>query len=402
MKVTPKLKRNSIVLSYKLNKVLYEVYTGVTISPEKWNHLKKMIKGEGHLINEQNTKIKKLQSEIELYVFSLKRDDKEYFHKELLDFLKVSQSVKSSEHSPSNFLSYFEKYIEEGEIRYANQTLKAYRTTKRHITDFILTKGKKSIAFDSFTSLLFKQFNEYLRTKVKLSPASRGKQIKNIKAVLNEALKSGLHSSRDFQDVKKDNEQSLNVYLNIDEISKLNNFENYNPIEKKIVDAFLFICYTGLRFTDYFNIKMHNFSSNIVGEKELYFMQFVQDKTNEEVKVPLMYAEAVKILKKYNLDLPKFANAYMNREIKNILIKYDLLNDKIQVKKEKMNGTYIKRDLITLHTGRRSFCTNQYIKGTPSQFIMAASGHKTESAFRLYIKADQLDRAKGLIDYLDY
>jgi hypothetical protein len=220
--------------------------------------------------------------------------------------------------------------------------------------------------------------------------------------VLNEALKSGLHSSRDFQDVKKDNEQSLNVFLNINEITELNLYQNYNPNEKKLVDAFLFICYTGLRYTDYNNIKKHNFSKVKNGEKNLYYMKFVQDKTNEEVKVPLMYAEAVKILEKYQWELPKFANAFMNREIKNILVKYDLLNEMIQVKKEKINGNYIKRDLITIHTGRRSFCTNQYINGTPSQFIMAASGHKTESAFRLYIKADQLDRAKGLINFIDY
>lgn len=401
MKVTPKLKRKSIVLSYKINNTPYEVYTGITIEPNKWS-AKKIIKGEGRLIEEQNATIKKLQSAIELYAFSLKRDGKEYFHQDLKDYLKNSEKITSSDKSSPDFIKYFELYIKDGESRYALQTLKAYRTTKKHISDFVVSKGKKSIEFDSLTSQFFKQFNEYLRNKVELSPASRGKQIKNIKAVLNEALKSGLHSSRDFQDVKKDNEQSLNVFLNINEITELNSYQNYNPNEKKLVDAFLFICYTGLRYTDYNNIKKHNFSKVKNGEKNLYYMKFVQDKTNEEVKVPLMYAEAVKILEKYQWELPKFANAFMNREIKNILVKYDLLNEIIQVKKEKINGNYIKRDLITIHTGRRSFCTNQYINGTPSQFIMAASGHKTESAFRLYIKADQLDRAKGLINFIDY
>lgn len=402
MKVTPKLKRKSVVLTYKLNNVLYEVYTGISIEPDKWSS-KKIIKGEGRLVSEQNAKIKKLQSTIELYIFELKRDGKEYFHQELKNYLKsLEASNNSTEGSSTDFVSFFEKFIKEGEHKYANQTLKAYKTTKRHITDFIRTKGKKSIAFDSFTLAFFREFNTYLKTVVKLSPPSRGKQIKNIKAVLNEALRSGLHSNRDFQDVKKDHEHSVNVYLNIAEINKLNEFNGYSETERKLMDAFIFICLTGLRYTDYNQLQKQNFSREKLEKREVFYIKFVQEKTREEVKVPLMYREAITILEKYNWELPKFANAHMNREIKEILVRYNLIDDEIQVRKEKMNGSYVKRDLVTVHTGRRSFCTNQYLNGTPSQFIMAASGHKTESAFRLYIKADQLDKAKGLVNYLNY
>lgn len=89
-------------------------------------------------------------------------------------------------------------------------------------------------------------------------------------------------------------------------------------------------------------------------------------------------------------------------QLKLFLNKYDLINQSIQVKKEKLKGEYLKRELISIHTGRRSFCTNQYLEGTPTQFIMAASGHETESSFRKYIKADQLDKSKELINYVNY
>lgn len=65
MKVTPKLKRKSIVLSYKLYNVLYEVYTGISVEPERWSTSKKLIKGEGEVIAEKNAKIKRYQKEIE-------------------------------------------------------------------------------------------------------------------------------------------------------------------------------------------------------------------------------------------------------------------------------------------------------------------------------------------------
>lgn len=38
------------------------------------------------------------------------------------------------------------------------------------------------------------------------------------------------------------------------------------------------------------------------------------------------------------------------------------------------------------HTCRRSFCTNEFLDGTPVQLIMGISGHKTEKAFRRLYK----------------
>jgi hypothetical protein len=33
---------------------------------------------------------------------------------------------------------------------------------------------------------------------------------------------------------------------------------------------------------------------------------------------------------------------------------------------------------------------------------MAATGHATESAFRVYVKANDIEKAKNLIKYVDY
>jgi len=49
---------------------------------------------------------------------------------------------------------------------------------------------------------------------------------------------------------------------------------------------------------------------------------------------------------------------------------------------------------VMSHTCRRSFCTNEFFDGTPVTLIMAISGHKTEKAFRKYIKADALQKAQ--------
>ena len=52
-----------------------------------------------------------------------------------------------------------------------------------------------------------------------------------------------------------------------------------------------------------------------------------------------------------------------------------------------------KYELITTHTARRSFATNQFLLGVPSITIMAMTGHRTEKSFMKYIKVTKREHA---------
>jgi len=406
--VTPKLKRTSVVLSFKIENKLREIYTGVTTSSEKWSKAKKYIKGEGKLVLEKNEKIDELKKEIESYLRKLKSKGQEYFHGDLLNHLKSLKKNQNIKNNKTDLIHYFDLYIDQKTSKFSIQTIKAYRTTKNHFYHYLNTLNKKSIKFQSINHSILNEFVDHLRINLNLSPAARGKHIKNLKAIMNQSLNDGLHDNSSFQSFKKEKEDSAHVYLSHAELNLLNQFRDYTESERFIIDVFLFICWTGVRFGDYFNLNEKNFinkrekNEKMKKSKEIWYLHFIQEKTSEEVLTPILYKEAISVIKKYQNNLPKFSNAYINRSIKIILNKYDLINQSIQVKKEKLKGEYLKRELISIHTGRRSFCTNQYLEGTPTQFIMAASGHETESSFRKYIKADQLDKSKELINYVNY
>ena len=55
-----------------------------------------------------------------------------------------------------------------------------------------------------------------------------------------------------------------------------------------------------------------------------------------------------------------------------------------------------KWEMISSHTARRSFATNEYLNGTPSITIMAVTGHKTEKAFLKYIKVTSREHAEKM------
>lgn len=83
------------------------------------------------------------------------------------------------------------------------------------------------------------------------------------------------------------------------------------------------------------------------------------------------------------------SNPDFNRNIK-VIGKLAGINNRITFSSKKGNTqvkiTKAKCDWITSHTGRRSFCTNEFLAGTPVKIIMQISGHKREKDFYRYIK----------------
>ena len=159
---------------------------------------------------------------------------------------------------------------------------------------------------------------------------------------------------------------------------------------EKVKDFFVIGCYTGLRFSDISRIKPEYINDGL--------LQIRQKKTSGKVIVPLRpLAKAV--LKKYDYFSPNVTSFVFNKRIKelgelaNINIPIELQHKRGSIKESK---TYKKYELISSHTCRRSFCTNAYLDGIDVQLIMKISGHKTEKAFRRYLKLSSLEAALKL------
>lgn len=150
---------------------------------------------------------------------------------------------------------------------------------------------------------------------------------------------------------------------------------------------FVLGCLTGFRFSDYSDIKPEE-----VRDGMLYISQA---KTSDRVVVPLR-PETKAILEKYHMEMPYISNADFNFHIKEVARLAGLAD---LVKFTYKRGNKMIEDIrpkyawVMSNTCRRSFCTNEFLDGTPITLIMAISGHKTEKAFRRYIKADNLQKA---------
>jgi integrase len=120
-----------------------------------------------------------------------------------------------------------------------------------------------------------------------------------------------------------------------------------------------------------------------------------QTKTLSTVVVPLRKDAKDILIEKYNMQMPQVSNVNFNYYIKEV-VKLAGIDEQIKITHKRGNKiaeeTRPKYAWIMSHTCRRSFCTNEFLDGTPTNLIMAISGHKTEKAFRRYIKADQVQK----------
>ncbi len=130
------------------------------------------------------------------------------------------------------------------------------------------------------------------------------------------------------------------------------------------------------------------------------FIEITQSKTGDPVTIPL-HPTVKRILAKYAGNLPQsISNQKTNNYLQEIGKMISSLNEEFQRTMtkggKKITHSYKKWELLSTHTARRSFATNEYLDGTHSLTIMTITGHQTEKSFLKYIKATPNDHAKKL------
>lgn len=275
---------------------------------------------------------------------------------------------------------------------------KGYRTTLNHLTEFSKSY-KRKLDFDTIDLEFHHDFTKYLSGQLlRLSANSIGSQFQRIKAVMSESTEKGVNTNMAFKSKLfiKQTEEADTIYLTEAELNEMENLDlSKEPRLDNVRNLFLVGAYTGLRFSDF----------SILTPKHIFlgFIEVVQTKTKKPVVIPV-HTVVKKIIKRNDGQFPRpISNEKTNQFLKEIGEMMKTLkgietktmtkgNDKISVNKPKWK-------MLTTHCARRSFCTNEYLKGTPTVTIMAISGHKTEKSFLKYIRVTPKEHA-GIIEKL--
>ena len=377
--------------------------TGIGIPLQFWNRKTRKISKDlppayGNVEQLEISISKKLQKAEDMVTYALKQRNtcpmkflKENF------LLQENWKLEQMSDSKKNLDVYdnIDDYIKSKQSTVKHCTINVINAMKAHLKSFEHYR-KEPVTFDSFDVHFYEEFVKYLTYDIPqlrrkdvikgLKVNSVGKTIKHLKSFLKDRMRKKIIPYMDLGAYKVMEEEVDAVYLSWQELSLIYHLDlSANTNLEKYRDLFVLGCLTGFRFSDYSDFKPEEIRGGMN-----------QSKTLSTVVVPLR-TDAKKILiDKYNMQMPQVSNPNFNYYIKEV-VRLAGIDERIKITHKRGNKiieeTRPKYAWIMSHTCRRSFCTNEFLDGTPTNLIMAISGHKTEKAFRRYIKADKVQKA---------
>lgn len=308
--------------------------------------------------------------------------------------------------APVTLLAHIAEFIEKAPTRKKKKsntlispnTIKSYVSNQNRLIAFADYKGKTDFLLSEINEQFYNDYVDFLTNKKRVIKTIRGEEVneerqytKNTIGDAIKALKNMISDVKGLDIEMKDLyvfvEDVDNIYLAETELKQLQELDlSKTPHLDRVRDNFLCLAWTCSRISDL---------EKIANTKD-GFIEYRQQKTTNKVVIPL-HPVVKDILEKYNGVLPKMSDKNLNDYIKDCCELAGI--DQLETISRTVGGTLKSKTmpkfkLVGSHTGRRSFCTNMYLRGLDTLMIMSISGHKTESSFLKYIKVSQQQHAE--------
>ena len=375
-----------------------EFTTGYRIDATKWNADKQRVK------NGCSNKLKQSASEINASLLEYYTEIQSIFKRfEVEDVMPTPEQIKEAfnalhkpvseepkpkkEALPCDFFQVFDDFVEDcgRQSNWTDSTFEKFAAVKNHLTNF-----REGLTFEFFDERGLNDYVGYLRDVKEMRNTTIGKQLSFLKWFLRWAFKKGVHQNNAYDSYKhklKSTQKKI-IFLTWDELNRLREFKipfNKQALER-VRDVFLFQCFTGLRYSDVFNLRR----SDIKGDH----IEVTTVKTSDSLIIELSnHSKAIldkykDVAFEYDKVLPVITNQKMNDYLKE-LAELAGIDEPIRQTyykgNERIDDVTPKYALLGTHAGRRTFICNALALGIPPQVVMKWTGHSDYKAMKPYI-----------------
>lgn len=377
-----------------------EFTTGYRIDVAKWDVDKQRVK------NGCTNKLKQSASEINVALLGYYTELQEIFKRfEVAEIVPSPAEVKEAFNNrygqnekielasadtsnvPSNFYEAFDDFVRVcgRQNDWTHLTFEKFAAVKNHLKNF-----RSELSFDFFDEEGLTEYVQYLREVREMRNSTIGKQLSFLKWFLRWSFKQGMHSNNAYDTFKpklKDTQKKI-IFLTWEELNRLREFK-IPPTKQaleRVRDVFLFQCFTGLRYSDVFNLRR----SDIKGDH----IEVTTVKTSDSLIIELNDHSRA-ILEKYkdvefenDRALPVITNQKMNdylKELAELAEINELVRQTYYKGNERIDEVTPKYALLGTHAGRRTFICNALALGIPPQVVMKWTGHSDYKAMKPYI-----------------
>lgn len=374
-----------------------EFTTGYRIDISKWDADKQRVK------NGCTNKLKQSAAEINASLLGYYTEIQEIFKKfEVMEVIPTPAQIretfaslhKSVEETKSikretveDFYTVFDEFVSDcgRQNDWTDSTYEKFAAVKNHLKNF-----REGLSFQFFDEKGLNDYVAYLRDVKEMRNTTIGKQLSFLKWFLRWGFKKGIHQNNAYDNYKpklKSTQKKI-IFLTWDELNRLREFEipaNKQALDR-VRDVFLFQCFTGLRYSDVFNLRRSDIKGNHI--------EVTTVKTSDSLIIELNNHSKA-ILDKYKdvvfedgKVLPVITNQKMNDYLKE-LAELAGIDEPIRQTyykgNERIDEVTPKYALLGTHAGRRTFICNALALGIPPQVVMKWTGHSDYKAMKPYI-----------------
>ena len=294
-----------------------------------------------------------------------------------------------------NFITYCEEMAAEYDANGQNSCAVLMRSAIKRMTDY---KGK-NITFNHIDKDFLIGFIEYLNSDIRdFDKADKDKNRKpkplsnvykealfaRIMVALNKAERDGIILKNPGKDIdrklKPHSEQKTRCYLSLEEIQKIIETE-YKP-DNDIKPAFLFCCFSGLRYSDVSKLTWKEITASQDGYAQI---ETTMQKTGKSITIPLS-DNALKWLPEREGNLPESRIFYkLPDQVNNADVRLRTLIKKAGISKH-----------VTFHVARHSFATLTLTYGADLYTVSKLLGHANIRTTQVYAKIVDESKRKAV------
>ncbi len=374
------------------------------VKVHQWSKSQQRVK-ESFIFEEANLKtnpmLQEMQEDSKTYFTELEKHKTELTEDIIRKYFKGEKlNFKPKEEEKKSFWKAYEEFLNLGELEKAYNTNRNRKTIKNKLKEFEKDTGYK-MTFDRINLIFFDRLKEYILIEKKHTynylPAITDK----FKAFMNWSSKRDYHNNTIYKSFCAPEKEGNIIYLTFPELQKLINHEFKSEKLQKASDFFCFGCLTGLRYCDLKELTRDNIADGL--------LKITTQKTNTLVTVPI-YQGLQTIIDRYPNQyklLPKLSNPKLNEYIKLCCkdAKIDSLTEsKTFIKNVTKTEFRPKHELITTHTGRKTFITLAHDRGLDIEMIKSITGITREKTLRRYLSIsndNKMEKLKKAFDSLN-
>lgn len=324
--------------------------TRVYLRPEQWDVRKSVVK------NHPNADA--LNRLLYEFVAGIEKKELDLWQKGKRISLELLKTSVEEDGSDGSFIDFFRQEVEEAPIKES--------TRRNHLSTLaLLRQFQRNVAFGDVTFEFVTGFESFLRTRG-YHTNTVAKHLKHLKRAVNLAI------NKDYMEVQRyafrkyriKTVESRHTYLSPEELCCLENLQLDAGEQRwqRTLDAFLFCCYAGLRYSDFVNLS----AENLVCIRQKMWLVYRSVKTRVEVRLPLYLlfgGKALQILGKYRNGLESFFRLKNNSNVNKELA---LLSARAGIKKH-----------LSFHTARHTNATLLIYNGVNITTVQKLLGHKS-------------------------